>query len=119
MTLPDDPAWLLAVQFGFAEGCLQIEVDPGTDTIEVSFDPSRPPPLRHWGSAVMPRQMNQHYGGLVGQDASWWWILRNQQQYEDAFQIELSTSASMTTTLQYLAMASRLYLRHVKEAPMP
>ncbi|MFC4044543.1 DUF6334 family protein [Dactylosporangium siamense] len=112
----EDPAWLVAVQFRFDQGYLHVEVDPDDDTVEVSFDPRQRPPLRHWAPDAVPTQTNQHLAGLIGSTSAWWWVLRNQQGYEDAFQIELSTPSS-TTTLQYLAMASRLHLRHVHDAP--
>ncbi len=112
VTCPEDPSWLVAVQFRFDEGYLQVEVDPNDDTVEVSFDPLHRPPLRHWASGSVSSPMNQHYAGLLGRSSAWWWVLRNQQQYEDAFQIELGAPSS-TMTLQYVAMASRLHLRHV------
>jgi len=114
----DDPSWLVAVQFRFEEGYLHVEVDPDDDTVEVSFDPRRRRPLRHWVSDSVPAKTDQHYAGLLGMTSAWRWVLRNQQGYEDAFQIELS-SPSSTTTLQYLAMASRLHLRRVNDAPIP
>ncbi|MFC6023701.1 DUF6334 family protein [Plantactinospora solaniradicis] len=114
----DDPSWLVAVQFRFDEGYLHVEVDPDDDTVEVSFDPRQRPQLRHWMSDSVPIQMNQYYAGLLSMTSVWRWVLRNQQGYEDAFQIELSTSSS-TTTLQYLAVASRLHLRHVNDASIP
>ncbi|MFI5897067.1 DUF6334 family protein [Actinoplanes sp. NPDC051513] len=118
VTYLDDPPWLVSVQFRFDEGYLQVEVDPDDDTVEVPFDPRHRPPLHHWASRSVPRQMNQRYADLLGRTSAWRWLLRNQQQYEDGFQIELSTPSS-TTALQYLAMASRLDLRHVNHAPMP
>jgi Family of unknown function (DUF6334) len=118
VTYPGDPSWLVAVQFRFDEGYLQIEVDPDDDTVEVSFDPRHRPPLRHWASASVPSRMSQQYAGLLGSTSTWRWVLRNQQQYQDAFQIELSTPSS-TRTLQYLATASRLDLRHVNHTPTP
>ncbi|GLW34690.1 DUF6334 family protein [Actinoplanes regularis] len=118
MAYLEDPSWLVAVQFRFDQGYLQVEVDPDDDTVEVTFDPRHRPPLCHWASESMPSQMNQRYADLLGRDSVWWWVLRNQQQYEDAFQIELSTPSS-TTTLQYLAMASRLHLRQVNPTPAP
>jgi hypothetical protein len=114
----EDPAWLLAVQFRFDEGYLQIEVNPDYDTVEVSFDPLRRPPLRHWASESASGPVNQHYADLLGKTSDWWWVLRNQRQYEDGFQIEFGPAAS-STTLQYLAMASRLYLHHVTEVSEP
>lgn len=114
----DDPSWLVAVQFRFGEGYLQVEVDPDDDTVAVSFDPRHRPPLRHWAAESVPSRMNRHYADLIGRTSAWRWVLRSQQQYEDAFQIELSTPSS-TTTLQYLAAASRLDVRHVNHAPMP
>ncbi|WP_238005556.1 DUF6334 family protein [Dactylosporangium sp. AC04546] len=114
----DDPSWLVVVQFRFDEGYLHVEVDPDDDTVEVSFDPRQRPPLRYWVSDSVPTQTDRHYAGLLGMTSAWRWVLRNQQGYEDAFQIELSTPSS-TTTLQYLAMASRLHLRHVNDAPIP
>ncbi|MEV6600036.1 DUF6334 family protein [Actinoplanes sp. NPDC051346] len=110
----DDPSWLVAVQFRFSEGYLQVEVNPDDDTVEVSFDPLHRPPLRHWASESVSSSMNSHYANLLGSNSDWQWLLRNQQQYEDAFQIELGPAAS-TTTFQYLAMASHLYLRHVTD----
>jgi hypothetical protein len=114
----DDASWLVAVQFRFDEGYLHVEVDPDDDTVEVSFDPQQRPPLRRWVSDSLPAPTDQHYAGLLGRTSAWRWVLRNQQGYEDAFQIELSTPSS-TTTLQYIAMASRLHLRHVNDAPIP
>ncbi len=108
----------MAVQFRFTEGYLQVEVDPDDDTVEVSFDPLHRPPLRHWATDSVSHQVNEPYAALLGRDCAWWWVLRNQQQYEDAFQIELGASPS-TMTLQYLAMASRLHLRHVNDADAP
>ncbi len=118
VTRSGDLSWLVAVQFRFDEGYLQAEVNPDDDTVEVSFDPLDRPPLRHWGPESIPRRMNQQYPGLLGTSAAWWWVLRNQQQYQDAFQIELGPSLS-TTTLQYLAMASRLHQRSVIDADEP
>jgi hypothetical protein len=114
----DDPSWLVAVQFRFHEGYLQVEADPDDDTVEISFDPQQRPQLHHWVSDSVPTQVDQHYAGLLGMACAWRWVLRNQQGYEDAFQIELGTPSS-TTTLQYLAMASRLHVRHVKDVPIP
>ena len=116
VTTADDPAGLVAVQFRFEEGYLQIEVDPDDDTVEFSFDPRQRPALHHWAPQSTPNPMNQHYAHLLGSNSAWRWVLRNQQNHEDAFQIELSTP-SATTTLQYLAMASQLQLHHVTEAP--
>jgi len=83
-----------------------------------SFDPRQRPLLRHWLSDAVPTGTDQPDAGLLGRDSAWRWVLRNQQGYQDAFQIELSTPSS-TTTLQYLAMASRLYVRHVHDVPIP
>jgi hypothetical protein len=115
VTYLEDPTWLVAVQFRFDEGYLQVEVHPDDDTVGVSFATLHRPPLRHWASDSMSSQMNQLYAGLLGRNSAWWWVLRNQQRYEDAFQIELGAPPS-TVTLQYLAMASRLHLRHVNDA---
>jgi hypothetical protein len=112
----DDASWLVAVQFRFDEGYLHVEVDPDHDTVEVTFDPRQRPPLRHWMSDSAAIQTDQHSASLLGMTSAWRWLLRNQQGYEDAFQIELSTPSS-TATLQYLAMASRLHLRRVSDAP--
>jgi hypothetical protein len=113
-----DPSWLVAVQFRFNEGYLHVEVDPTNDSVDVCFDPRTRPPLDHWGSDAVPSRTSQRYAGLLGRKSAWRWLLRNQQGYEDAFQIELSTPSS-TTTLQYLAIASRLHLRRVEDVPMP
>jgi hypothetical protein len=118
LTFSENPSWLVAVQFRFSEGFLQVEVDPDDDTVEVSFDASHRPPLRCRASKATSISMNGRYANLLGSNCSWWWLLRNQQQYEDAFQIELGPRSS-TTTFQYLAMASRLHLRHVTEADEP
>ncbi|OJF10697.1 DUF6334 family protein [Couchioplanes caeruleus] len=71
--------------------------------------------LRHKSSRGPGRSPRDN---LLGSKSDWQWLLRNQQQYEDAFQIELGPSSS-TTTFQYLAMASHLYLRHVTDAEEP
>jgi hypothetical protein len=118
LTFSEDPSWLVAVQFQFSEGFLQVEVNPDDDTVDLSFDASRRPPLRYWALGSTSISMNGRYANLLGSNCSWWWLLRNQQQYEDAFQIELVPTSS-TTTFQYLAMASRLNLRHVTEADEP
>ncbi|MBB2940476.1 hypothetical protein FB565_006168 [Actinoplanes lutulentus] len=115
VTFSEDPSWLVAVQLRFKEGFLQVEVSPDDDTVEVSFDALHRPALRHWASESVSISMNERYENLLGSDSAWWWLLRNQHQYEDGFQIELGP-ASSTTTFQYLAIASRLYLRHVAEA---
>lgn len=52
------------------------------------------------------------YMGLQGAGSTWRWLLRNQQGYTDAFQIELG-DAGEETTLQYLAIASKLEVRLV------
>ena len=119
VTYREEPSWLVAVRFRFDEGYLQVEVDPDDDTVDVSFDGQHWPPLRHWAADSVSRQVNQSYAGLVGQSSCSWWVLRNQQQYEDGFQIELGASASVTTTFQYLALASRLSVRQVGDAPTP
>ncbi|GAA0577624.1 hypothetical protein GCM10010172_73000 [Paractinoplanes ferrugineus] len=93
-------------------------MNPEDDTVEVVLDPSARPPLRYRAAESASMPMSERYAGLLGRNSAWWWLLRNQHQYEDGFQIELG-AASSTTTLQYLAMASRLHLRHVIEAVSP
>ncbi|XVU30295.1 DUF6334 family protein [Actinoplanes sp. CA-054009] len=118
LSFSDDPSWLVAIQFRFTEGFLQVEVNPADDTVEVFLDPSHRPSLRHWASESTSVSMNGRYAELLGTNSAWWWLLRNQQQYEDGFQIEFGPESS-TTTLQYLATASRLHLRHIVSAGEP
>jgi hypothetical protein len=114
----DDPSWLVAVQFRFHEGYLQVEVDPDGDTVGISFDPQQRPRPHHWASDSVPVRTDQYHAALLGMDSAWRWVLRNQQGYQDGFQIELATPSSRTT-LQYLAMASRLHVAHVRDVPIP
>ena len=111
-TYVGDSDWLVAVQFHFEEGYLSVEVDPDDDTVDVSFDALWPPPLRHWSTDSARHTASASYADVLGLSSSWRWVLRNQQGYQDAFQIELGPSTS-TVTLQYLAMASHLEFRRV------
>ena len=54
----DAPSWLVAAQFRFDEGYLQVEVDPADDTVEVSFDPRQRPALHHWVPDSVPTEAN-------------------------------------------------------------
>jgi hypothetical protein len=107
--LSAEGGWLVAVQFRFEEGYFGVEVDPGHDEVELSFDPSSRPTLRYWRDAVR-RDAAGFYAGVLGQSSTWRWLLCNQQGYRDGFQIEFGPAQS-TTTLQYLAIASRLQPR--------
>lgn len=114
---PGEPGWLVAVRMRFDEGFLSVEVNPEDDTVTVSFDPLRPPPLRHWADDVLTYPANDHYPDILGLSSTWRWTLQNQQGYQDAFQIELE-SPPTTVTLQYLAVASRLDSRRVTGIPI-
>lgn len=99
--------WLVAAQFRFDEGYLSVEVNPSDDTVDVSFDPARRPTLRNWANGAVRHDANERYADALGMDSAWRWMLRNQQGFQDGFQIELGT-ASLPVTFQYVAMASRL-----------
>jgi hypothetical protein len=107
--------WLVAAEFRFDEGYLSVEVDPSDDTVDVSFDPARQPTLRHWANGAVRHDANERYADVLGLGSAWRWVLRNQQGYQDGFQIELGY-AFLPVTFQYVAMASRLCRYNVIEA---
>jgi Family of unknown function (DUF6334) len=85
---------------------LSVEANPA-DTVEVSFDPLKAPPLRHWVDDSTHHSANEYYSDVLGMTSAWRWMLRNQQGYYDAFQLELGPATS-TVTFQYLVSASVL-----------
>jgi hypothetical protein len=105
---------LVAVEFEFGEGVLLVEVDPGFDEVELPFGIGLTAPVpRHWPDATRESVTGTTaYRELRGLDSTWRWVLWNQRGYSDAFQIELGP-AGATTTLQYLAIASKLERRVV------
>jgi hypothetical protein len=109
--------WLVAVQFGFDEGFLSVEVDPDSDEVDVRFHHPDPLPLRHWPEAVpQPDPGGTGHPAVLGLSSTWRWLLYNQQGYRDAFQIEFGPPGA-EVTLQYLALASRLVTRQVTAVP--
>jgi hypothetical protein len=109
--------WLVAVGFHFEDGILLVEVDPEYDDVAITLTPTGPVTLAYWPDArCVDATRASLYAGLAGAGSIWRWALRNQQGYTDAFQIELVTE-TVTTTLQYLAIASRLEVRTVDETP--
>jgi hypothetical protein len=92
-----------------------VEVNPGDDTVEITFDRTRQPELVHWTVDTVRHDATDRYGHVLGLSSSWRWILSNQQGYQDGFQIEFGPPQS-TVTIQYLALGSRLEIRNVSPA---
>jgi Family of unknown function (DUF6334) len=53
------------------------------------------------------------FHSALGGRVVWAWELRNQQGYMDALQVEVRRDDGITITCQFVAMASRLWLREV------
>jgi hypothetical protein len=110
--------WLVAVELQFDEGVLLVEVNPDHDDVHVSLTPPEGPiALTYWpDTRCTDVTSTPPYAGLAGSGSTWRWLLRNQQGYTDAFQIELEPEGE-PITLQYLGIASVLKVRHVIAVP--
>jgi hypothetical protein len=114
-----EAGWLVAVEHLFDEGVLLVEVNPDYDDVHVSLTPEGPIGLTYWpDTRCLDVTSTPLYAGLRGSGSTWRWLLRNQQGYTDAFQIELEPEGE-PVTLQYLGIASMLKVRHVIPLPGP
>lgn len=97
-----------AVGFEFAEGFLDVQVDPDSDEANLSFGQSRPDRLVWWPEAA-PHSVIETapYKAARGLNSVWRWQLRNQLGYTDGFQIELGATDS-PLIIQVVAAASAL-----------
>jgi hypothetical protein len=104
---------LAAAALQFAEGFLLVQVDPNLDEVELSFTAHRPEALVHWPEASARSMIDDVvYQGVRGLNSAWRWVLRNQQGYDDGFQIELGSAAD-PVTIQFIAAASSLEVLRV------
>jgi hypothetical protein len=56
---------------GGGEGYLGVEANPADDTIEVSFDRLKSPPVRHWATDSMTHNANEYYFDVLGMTSTW------------------------------------------------
>ncbi|MCO5319819.1 MAG: DUF6334 family protein [Microthrixaceae bacterium] len=96
-----DDNWLIAVEFGFAEGAVAVEAVPDDDTVSVHAATGV---LTHWAGESV-RLAADH--PAVGLGVRWAWLLTNHQGYMDGFQIEFAFDGA-SIPLQFVAQASRL-----------
>jgi Family of unknown function (DUF6334) len=96
------------------EGSLSVEVNPDHDTVEVRVDDMGRSSSTHWKDDAVEHGASERYREVLGLSSSWRLSLRNQQGYQDGFQIEFDLAESaITVQYQYLALASRLDARRV------